>query len=53
MVKADHGSLPLALGDVKILHNLYNMDDISAFSAEVHPELGRHDVVHEPIGVGA
>lgn len=25
------------LGSVKILHNLYNMDDISTFSAEVHP----------------
>ncbi len=50
MVKADHGALYFALGGMKIL---YNMDVMNAFDAEAHPEPGRHDVVHESIGVGA
>jgi hypothetical protein len=29
------------------------MDVMSAFDPETHPELGRGDVVHEALGVGA
>jgi hypothetical protein len=50
MVKADHGALYFASGGMKIL---YNMDGTSAYDTVVRPEPGRHDVVHESIGVGA